>query len=79
MECGDTRYPGTLARRQQTFKTPEGSALGFLYLLTARVPKHAPGTLSIFQTSCFRELSKVSKAIPTLLGIQPAWTMAIIP
>lgn len=44
-----------------------------------RVPKHTAGTLSIFQTSYLRELGMVSKAIPTFSGIQPAWTMALIP
>lgn len=45
----------------------------------ARVLKQTAGTPSILQTCCFRELSKVSKAILAFCGTHPTWTIAMIP
>ena len=67
-------WPGT----HKLSKPPGGSATGLLYLLTQGSQNMQLGALSKFQTSCLRELSGVSKAIPALLRIQPAWTMATV-
>ena len=57
------QIPSYLGQEPINFHNPPGQCSRPPAPSHARVPRQAVGTLSILQTSCLRELSKVSKAI----------------
>lgn len=73
------RYPVTLARSPYKLSKPSRQCNRPPVPSHARVLKRAAGTLTILQTCCLREFSKVSRACLHPRGTRLAQTMAMIP